>query len=86
MDLRNLLYDILTYNLDVIECIWFIFSELIENNHITENNISILSYNMHQQLKFYNNNYRPIYHLETIMYNILTKINERSKCNKHIRN
>ena len=78
MDLRNLLYDILTYNLDVIECIWFIFSELIENNHITENNISILSYNMHQQLKFYNNNYRPIYHLETIMYNILTKINERS--------
>ena len=74
MELRNHLYEMLTYNLDVIECIWYIFSELIVNEHINEEDISILSRNLYQQLKFYNNNYRPIYHLETIIYNMITRI------------
>ena len=74
MELRNHLYDMLTYNLDIIECIWYIFSELIVNEHINEEDISILSCNLYQQLKFYNNNYRPIYHLETIIYNMITRI------------
>ena len=30
----------LTYNLDIIECIWYILNELIDNNHIETNNIS----------------------------------------------
>ena len=74
MDLRNYLYDMLTYNLDIIECIWYILNELIDNNYIETNNISKLCSDLHIQLKYYNNNYRPIYHLETIIYNILTKI------------
>ena len=74
MDLRNYLYDMLTYNLDIIECIWYILNNLIDNNHIEKNNISLLCSDLHKQLKYYNNNYRPIYHLETIVYNILTKI------------
>ena len=74
MELRNHLYDMLTYNLDIIECIWYIFSELIVKEHINEQNICILSCDLYQQLKFYNNNYRPIYHLETIIYNMITRI------------
>ena len=74
MDLRNNLYDMLTYNLDIIECIWYILYQLIQNDYLVEENISILCCNMFEQLKYYNNNYRPIYHLETIIYNILTKI------------
>lgn len=76
MDLRNRLYDMLTYNLDIIECIWYIFQYFIINDIIKKENISNICKDLYLQLKYYNNNYRPIYHLEIIFYNIITKINE----------
>ena len=76
IDLRNKLYDMLTYNLDVIECIWYIFQYFIINDIIKKENISNICKDLYVQLKYYNNNYRPIYHLEIIFYNIITKINE----------
>lgn len=74
MSLRNKLYDMLTYNLDIIECIWYILEHLIINHTIEKKDISDICKQLYTQLKFYNNNYRPIYHLEIIFYNIITKI------------
>jgi hypothetical protein len=74
IELRDCLYDILTYNLDVIECIWYILSYLITNQHLNKNNISDICYNTYKYLKFYNNNYRPIYHLESIFFYITMKV------------
>jgi len=74
MNLRNNLYDMLTYNLDIIDCIWYILKNLIELDLIKKDDISLILNDLYLQLKHYNNNYRPIYHLEIIFYNIITKI------------
>tara|TARA_B100000424_G_scaffold205315_1_gene162372 strand:- start:285 stop:1367 length:1083 start_codon:yes stop_codon:yes gene_type:complete len=74
MELRNHLYDMLTYNLDIIECIWYILKNLITLDLLDKKNISCIINDLYSQLKYYNNNYRPIYHLEIIIYNIITKL------------
>ena len=72
INIREHLYDLLTYNIDIYESIWYIFYYLINNNFIDKNE-NILK-DVYSQLKYYNNNYRPIYHLERIFYNIVIKI------------
>ena len=74
LSLRDTLYDILTYNLDTIECVWYILSYLIHNMHLDKKDISDICINMYGFLKYYNNNYRPIYHLESIFYYITNKV------------
>ena len=76
IELRDRLYDIFIYNIDVTECIWFILKHLIQNNYIKSENVNdilIYSYNFFQ---FYNNNYRPIYHLENFIFYLINKIFE----------
>ena len=71
---RDSLYDILVYNLDMTECLFYILSHYIEMERISREDISQILVKSYQFLKYYNNNYRPIYHLETIMYYIIAKI------------
>ena len=71
---RDMLYDILTYNLDMTECLWYIFKFLIENNYLQQDNTSEVLVRSYSFLKYYNNNYRPIYHLESIIFYIINKI------------
>ena len=70
---RDALYDILIYNLDVVECLWYILSYFIENDHLAGQDISDVLTRMYNFLKYFNNNYRPIYHLESIMHYIIIK-------------
>ena len=72
--LRDTLYDILTYNLDMTECLWYILRYFIENKCLSEENISDILIRTYSFLKYYNNNYRPIYHLESIIFYIINKI------------
>jgi len=74
IDIRDSLYDILTYNLDVVECIWYILSFLIKNEYLNNKDIFDVTNNIYKCLKYYNNNYRPIYHLESIFYYISIKV------------
>ena len=73
---RDLLYDILTYNLDMIECLWYILKYFIENDHLNENNVTDILIRSYTFLKYYNNNYRPIYHLESIIFYMINKIHK----------
>lgn len=74
-DLRNNLYDLLIYNIDVTDCIWYLFTTLIEQNRFqTKIHITILLNDIFVFLKYYNNNYRSIYHLESIILSIINKI------------
>jgi len=73
---RDILYDILTYNLDVTECIWYILQHLIQHNYLQSKDISEILIKTFPFLKYYNNNYRPIYHLESIMFYIINKIHK----------
>lgn len=68
---RDILYDLLIYNLDIAQCIWYILSTLIEMNHIGQCELSevlILTYGFFQ---YYNNNYRPIYHIEKYLLSLV---------------
>ena len=67
---RDLLYDIFIYNLDITECIWYIISKLIIQKNIKGEDISRLLIKTHTFFQYYNNNYRPIYHLENYLFYI----------------
>jgi hypothetical protein len=71
---RDLLYDIFIYNLDITDCIWYIITYLIENKRIFKKDFSRIMLKTHNFLKYYNNNYRPIYHLESYLFYLTSVI------------
>jgi hypothetical protein len=71
-EFRENLYDILIYNLDITDCLWYILNHFIQTGAIKETS-NILSH-IYVFLKYYNNNYRPIYHLESIFFYLLLDI------------
>jgi hypothetical protein len=97
---RDVIYDILIYNLEMVECLWYILyylirfhsepiEKLINTNkkdikknvnkmknigYLSKKDISDILNKTHSFLKYYNNNYRPIYHLESIFFYIIVKL------------
>jgi len=61
---RDILYDIFIYNLDMADCIWYILSSLISKNKFNGEQLSRILIKTYCFLQYYNNNYRPIYHVE----------------------
>jgi hypothetical protein len=61
---RDILYDIFIYNLDITDCIWYILSSLIEQKILKRENLSTVMLKTYTFFQYYNNNYRPIYHVE----------------------
>ena len=59
---RDLLYDILVYNLEVSDCLWYMLSILKQRR--SKEQISNILDKTFMFFKYYNNNYRPIFHLE----------------------
>lgn len=76
MDFRDKIYDILVYNLDAVECIFMILSTLLSNSscQLRPTDVSHIIDKTFVFLKYYNNNYRPIYHLESIFFTIITRL------------
>ena len=69
----------------MVECLWYILYYLINNftktGNIHKNNGSLSNEDItdilnktYYFLKYYNNNYRPIYHLESIFFYIIVKL------------
>ena len=75
-NIRTLLYDILINHLNSHECFFYIIQSLIINKLIASNKISDLIFNSIFFLKNYNNNYRPIFHLESFTLYLIELINE----------
>ena len=73
---RDVLYDMLTYNLEVHDCLWYIIKHFIESGKLTTSDTSDILTKTYSFLKYYNNNYRPIYHLESIMLYITIKVHK----------
>ena len=61
---RDILYDIFIYNLDITDCIWYILSSLIKQEQISSEDLSNILIKTYAFYQYYNNNYRPIYHVE----------------------
>ena len=73
---RDGLYDILIYNLDGIECVWYIFQYFIQNQWIRDTpddntRITRLMQKMATIFKQYGNNYRSIFHLEHAVFSMM---------------
>ena len=64
---RDILYDIFIYNLDISDCIWYIISSLIEQKKIESEQLSQILFKTYCFFQYYNNNYRPIYHIENYL-------------------
>jgi hypothetical protein len=71
---RDLLYDIFIYNLDITDCIWYIINELSERKSIKNASMSELLIKTYTFFQYYNNNYRPIYHLENYLFYVTSLI------------
>jgi hypothetical protein len=73
--LREHLYNMLIYNLDVYACVWYINKVLSKQTAYNENMKDIMTTTI-SFLKLYNNNYRPIYHLENYFLYVFNIIHE----------
>ena len=74
LTVRDQLYDIFIYHLDVYECIWYIVDNLIRTKKLLNDDINEILIKTYTFLQYYNNNYRPIYHLEHFIFNLIIKI------------
>jgi hypothetical protein len=74
LTVRDQLYDIFIYHLDVYECIWYIVDNLIRTKKLLHHDINDILVKTYTFLQYYNNNYRPIYHLEHFIFNLIIKI------------
>ena len=71
-DLRDIIYDILIKNYNIHTVTTYIIFTLIEVDLIKDNNKLLQKY--YEFIKLYNNNYRPIYHLEKFTFDIIDNL------------
>ena len=71
---RDILYDIFIYNLDITDCIWYIISCLVEEKKLDDCRLSSVLLKTYGFFQYYNNNYRPIYHLESYLFYLTKQI------------
>ena len=65
LQFRELMYEILIFDINIYSVVWYILQYLInEEKYITSQNITKTIVKTYEFLKYYNNNYRPIFHLE----------------------
>ena len=76
MELRENIYNILILNIDMFDIIYKLLVLLCEKNKINEKTINKVLTHLHKFLFKYNNNYRPIYHIESLLLFICKKIHD----------
>ena len=73
---RDNLYDIFIYQLNIYDCIWYIIKSLVKKKKINENILPDIFLKLFLFYQYYNNNYRPIYHLEYFIFYLIEHINK----------
>lgn len=73
---RDLLYDIFIYNLNITDCVWYILSILMQNKRIPHDQVGKVLMKTYSFFQYYNNNYRPIYHLENYLFYLVAIIHK----------
>lgn len=70
IELRNMFYDLLILQFSVADCVWEIIADLCQKEVIPNDRNPELYGTIAEFFRLYNNNYRPIYHLERLMYTL----------------
>ena len=74
LKMREVIYDLFIYNIDNYEGIWYILKTLIVQNNIKQENMSDVLIRTFQFFQYYNNNYRPIYHVENYLLYLMKTV------------
>tara|TARA_B110000046_G_scaffold138662_1_gene145002 strand:+ start:1370 stop:2308 length:939 start_codon:yes stop_codon:yes gene_type:complete len=77
LTLRECIYNLFIYQQDIPNNIWLLF-EFLSNENIDADKFVLFFKVLVNFFKLYNNNYRPIYHLERLIYNLISIIHELS--------
>ena len=79
LQFREIMYEILIFEMNIYCVIWHILQVLInEENILTSENITKTMIKTFEFLKYYNNNYRPIFHLENYFLFLCEQIANKS--------
>ena len=73
---RDVIYNIFIFNLDINTCLYQIISYFIKKDKLNNNNVNTVLFKLCKFFRLYNNNYRPIYHLESFLYYLCKVVNE----------
>lgn len=76
-NLRECIYDLFVYDSDIHLCMWSVLSTLIKADYIDPLCIDMCVENTFEFFKLYNNNYRPIYHVEAYLYKIMSILHQQ---------
>ena len=71
-DLRECIYDLFVYDANIHVCMWTVLSTLIKECYVDNRNIDACVEHTFEFFKLYNNNYRPIYHVELYIYKLMS--------------
>lgn len=80
LEFRDLLYDILICDIDIYNCIWYILNGILHHiknsfdGPVDQRIITDIMTTTYNFLHLYNNNYRPIYHLERFMFMLINHV------------
>lgn len=81
-ELRECIYDLFVYDANIHVCMWYVLSTLIKECYIDNRNIDVCVEHTFEFFKLYNNNYRPIYHVEAYLYKIMSLMHEQDVVHK----
>lgn len=71
---RDVIYDIFIYDMEIGQIIRLLLKTLNNNATISNETMTAIYVDTFSFLQYYNNNYRPIYHLENYLYSLINKI------------
>ena len=74
-DIRDLLYNLLIFNIDISDFLFYAINYFICKKKLNSKNIEQLLYDINYFFSQYNNNYRPIFHLESVFYKLCMIVN-----------
>lgn len=75
-NIRDYLYDLLISNINIYDSVWYIIRVLVEDEFIHCDDLQDVLNETYIFLKQYNNNYRPIFHLERYIIYLCKSVND----------
>jgi DNA polymerase III delta prime subunit len=74
INFRDTIYDIFIYDIEIGYVVYGLLDKLRSDDKFKHLDITYIFIETYSFLKYYNNNYRPIYHLENYLYKIINNI------------
>ena len=71
---RDVIYDIFIYDMEIGQVVLLLLKHIHEKQNVSLETMSSIYIETYSFLQYYNNNYRPIYHLENYLYSLINKI------------